>query len=130
MIPKEGKDLSDCGNHHPIALLNFDSKLFTKILDNHLQPFLSLLIHVDQAGFIPHREVRHNALWTLNLIYYATTLNVPFLLLSTNAEKVLESRLELHLGNTLIYCIRPQWIHLFITYDLDQSKWSTVPLLC
>lgn len=34
LIPKEGKDLSQCGNCRPIAILDIDLKLFSKILSN------------------------------------------------------------------------------------------------
>lgn len=32
MIPKVGKDPTDCASYHPISILNLDGKLFAKIL--------------------------------------------------------------------------------------------------
>lgn len=40
VIPKEGKDLTSCGNYWPISLLNLDLKIFTKILANRIQQFI------------------------------------------------------------------------------------------
>lgn len=56
VIPKEGKDLSECGSYRPISLLYVDLKLFTKLLASHIQPQLTQLIHLDQVGFIPSRK--------------------------------------------------------------------------
>ena len=31
LIPKKGKDLSECGNFHPISLIDYDIKLYSKV---------------------------------------------------------------------------------------------------
>lgn len=58
VIPKEGKDPSQCGSYRPISLLNVDLKLFTKLLASPLQSQLSQLANLGQVGFIPSHEAR------------------------------------------------------------------------
>lgn len=53
LIPKPNKDPSLCVSYRPIALLNSDFKIFTKLLLIHLNTLLPSLIHKDQVGFIP-----------------------------------------------------------------------------
>lgn len=57
MIPKPGKKNTLCSNYKPIALLNLDLKRFTKILANRLNKLFPFVIHKDQVGFIPFRQV-------------------------------------------------------------------------
>lgn len=90
LIHKEGKDLSSCGNHRPISLLNIDLKLFTKILATRLAQHLQSLVHLDQVGFIPTSEARDNTIKVLNLLHVATTKGAPCVFLSTDAEKTFD----------------------------------------
>lgn len=90
LIPKEGKDLSRCGNYRPIALLNIDLKLFSKILSNRLISHIPHLIHLDQVGFVLMREARDNTARVFNLIHTIRLTRRPFLLLSTDAEKAFD----------------------------------------
>ena len=48
-------------DHRPIALLNSDYKLFTKILSLRVRPLLSHLVLPAQIGFVPKRSI-HTAL--------------------------------------------------------------------
>ena len=47
--------------HRPIALLNSDYKLFTKILSFPVRPLLSHIVSPAQVGFFPKRSI-HTAL--------------------------------------------------------------------
>ena len=47
------KDRTDISNYRPITLLNTDYKLLTKVLAIQLMEHIAILIHKDQAGFIP-----------------------------------------------------------------------------
>lgn len=71
VIPKDGKDPSKCPSYRPISLLNTDLKLFAKVLYLRLVPHISAIIHLDQVGFVPKREVRDNTVRALNIIHKA-----------------------------------------------------------
>lgn len=60
VIPKPGKDPSILDNYRPIALLNSDYKIFTKILASRLSRIIPKLINRDQVGFVPGRHSGDN----------------------------------------------------------------------
>lgn len=66
VIPKPDKDPSLPDNYRPVALLNSDYKLFTKILANRLSQFLTKLIDRDQVGFVPTRHAGDNTRQTID----------------------------------------------------------------
>jgi len=59
-IRKSG-DGTDPLNYRPIALLNSDYKIFTRILANRLRGHLAKLVHTTQFGFVPGRTI-HEAI--------------------------------------------------------------------
>lgn len=90
VIPKEGKDSSQCMNYRPISLLNNDLKLFAKILASRLRVFLGSLIDGDQTGFIPKREAKDNTIKVLHWIQHARIKRNPLLLVASDAEKAFD----------------------------------------
>uniref|UniRef100_A0A803K2X3 Reverse transcriptase domain-containing protein n=1 Tax=Xenopus tropicalis TaxID=8364 RepID=A0A803K2X3_XENTR len=98
LIPKAGKDNTQCSNYRPIALLNSDLKLFSKILANRLAPLLTKMIHKDQVGFILGCQAGDNTRRTIDLIEIINRKSLPSLLLSLDAEKAFD---------------RLQWPYLF-----------------
>lgn len=77
-------------NYRPISLLNVDLKLFTKKLASRLALELPSLIHYDQVGFIPTREVRDGVTRVLDLLHLAKSKLTPIMLLSIDAEKAFD----------------------------------------
>lgn len=65
VLPKPGKDPSNCGSYRPISLLNIDAKLYAKAIANRLLPLIPQWVSSDQTGFIPEREARDSSLCTL-----------------------------------------------------------------
>lgn len=55
VIPKPDKDPSLCASYSPIALLNSDLKIFTKLLSTRLNT-----IQKDQVSFVPLRQAGDN----------------------------------------------------------------------
>jgi hypothetical protein len=54
---KKGGDQHNALNFRPIALLNSDYKLFTRILATRVSPTLAERIHPNQNGFVPGRTI-------------------------------------------------------------------------
>lgn len=52
LLLKKGKCPESCSPYRPIALLNVDRKLLSKILATCLEDLLPFLIKQDQRGFI------------------------------------------------------------------------------
>lgn len=52
VIPKKGKDPQDPSTYRPIALLNTDLKIFTRLLANRLGTVLPNIVSKDQVGFL------------------------------------------------------------------------------
>ncbi|KAF1336803.1 reverse transcriptase, partial [Globisporangium splendens] len=60
--------------HRPIALLNSDYKVFTRIFATRLRPMMPLLVHAKQAGFVPGRYIT-TVIDTLNAAKAAANSN-------------------------------------------------------
>lgn len=56
VIPKEGKEPTECSSYRPISLLNVDKKLFTSIIAKRLSYILRNTINLDQTGFVKDRK--------------------------------------------------------------------------
>lgn len=69
VVLKKGKPETDPANYRPIALLNFDQKVLTKILASRLAQRISTIIHPDQTGFIPGRFSFCNVRLLLDILY-------------------------------------------------------------
>lgn len=90
VIPKPGKDPSIPYNYSPIALLNSDYKIFTKILVSRLSRLIPKLIHSDQVGFVPGRHAGENTRRTVDLIDLLDKSSRSALVLSLDAQKAFD----------------------------------------
>lgn len=93
LIPKKGKDHSNCANYRPISLLNTDIKMYARILALRLQRYINKLVHPDQTGFMPGRLASDNIRRLLHVIHEARDCPTPAAVLSLDAEKAFD-RLE------------------------------------
>ena len=84
LLYKKGRK-TDPANYRPIALINSDAKIFTKLIANRIKPVMSLLIHPDQSGFVPGRNI-YEALTVINDIWHRRHLS-PIVLLFLDFEK-------------------------------------------
>ena len=57
LIPKPNKDLTDPSSYGPISLLNQNAKIFTAILANRMNKFITKYIKEDKNGFLKGRQM-------------------------------------------------------------------------
>jgi len=90
LILKKGKEETDPSSYRPIALLNSDLKIFTKILANRLNKCITKIIHSDQTGFIPGRFSFFNVRRLMNILYSKHDSLSNVAILSLDAEKAFD----------------------------------------
>uniref|UniRef100_A0A3B1IMJ8 Reverse transcriptase domain-containing protein n=1 Tax=Astyanax mexicanus TaxID=7994 RepID=A0A3B1IMJ8_ASTMX len=91
VIPKTGKDITDCGSYRPISVLNIDYRLFASILAIRLEDIIPDLIDTDQTGFVKNRHTQDNVRRTLYLIEHMKNSHTDSLVLSLDAEEAFDS---------------------------------------
>ncbi|KAG0739794.1 hypothetical protein G6F16_011736 [Rhizopus arrhizus] len=62
LLPKKG-DLTDLKNWRPIALINCDAKIFSRLLTHRMAPLMKRLINPFQKGFIQDRFIGENGMY-------------------------------------------------------------------
>ncbi len=102
LILKNGKSPDMCSSYRPIALLNVDRKLLSKILAMRLENILPKIIGTDQTGFIRGRNSSDNIRRLLNMIYTLKVKSIDGLVLPLDAEKAFD---------------RIEWSYLFFVLD-------------
>ncbi|XP_053545468.1 zinc finger protein 675-like [Bombina bombina] len=110
LIHKKGKPLDDMGSYRPISLLNNDYKLLMNIIAERLKKVMGDIIHPDQTGFMPGRNVARNIRRVLLTIehYHNKFHNtrkyseVDHALLTIDAEKAFDSIIWDHLTTSLL----------------------------
>uniref|UniRef100_A0A670K2J7 Reverse transcriptase domain-containing protein n=1 Tax=Podarcis muralis TaxID=64176 RepID=A0A670K2J7_PODMU len=91
-IPKQDSDLTQVKNYRPISLLNNDYKLFASILAKRMKKLLQEVIHKDQAGFLPGRQMKDNIRNIINILEYLTARNEKqAMLIFVGAEKAFDN---------------------------------------
>ena len=68
LLEKKGKDNSKIKNWRPVALLNTDYKIFTKVLARRLEKNIPSIIHADQSGFVKNRFIGESVRFTQDII--------------------------------------------------------------
>ncbi|KAG0971671.1 hypothetical protein G6F29_013981 [Rhizopus arrhizus] len=63
LLPKKG-DLTDLKNWRPIALINCDAKIFSRLLTHRMAPLMKRLINPFQKGFIQDRFIGENGMYS------------------------------------------------------------------
>lgn len=105
VIPKPGKDPSIPDNYRPIALLNSDYKIFTKILASRLSRLMPKLINREQMGFVPSKNAGDNTHRTIDLIDLLDRSSRSPLIVSLAAR---------HKGNFLL----EYFLSIYVIYNL------------
>lgn len=90
LILKKGKCPDSCRSDRPIALLNVDWKLLSKILASRLEYLLPVLVKEDQTGFTKGWNSATNVRCLLNAILALKQTSINGLVLSLDAEKAFD----------------------------------------
>ena len=90
LLLKKGKEDLDPASYRPIALLNFDQKVLTKVMSIRLGNHISKIIHTDQTGFIPGRFSFANTRLLFNILYSDKIKNKEAAIISLDAQKAFD----------------------------------------
>ena len=93
-IYKKG-DIEDITNWRPISLLNYDYKIFTKILATKMQPSLNDIIGTEQTAAIKGRTIIENLQLNRDIISYANLNNLEASIITLDQEKAFD-RVDRH----------------------------------
>ena len=93
-IYKKG-DIEDITNWRPISLLNYDYKIFTKILATKMQPSLNDIIGTEQTAAIRGRTIIENLQLNRDIISYANLNNLEASIITLDQEKAFD-RVDRH----------------------------------
>lgn len=88
---KPGKDAVDKTAYRPLSMLTSDYKILSWILANRLIPYMTQLVHRDQAGFIPTRNTATNVRRLLCILGESHGLCPSVAILSVDIEKSFDS---------------------------------------
>ena len=89
LLYKKG-DRTDIRNWRPVTLLNFDSKLFSKVLALRMSRVLEGVIHPDQTCAVPGRKITDSLVLIRDTICYARDRKVPLIVLNLDFEKAFD----------------------------------------
>lgn len=91
LIPKQGTDNLLINNYRPITLLNNEYKLYANILAERSKKVFQMMIHNDQAGFLPGRHIYSNTRNIINLLAYLDLrIEKKAVLMAIDAEKAFD----------------------------------------
>lgn len=100
-IYKLKKDKRNIANYRPITLLNSDYKLMTRALAMRVARVADALIHTDQAGFVPGRQIFAQIRLTQLMIDYAEAEEVNGMIVALDQEKAYDRIDHTYLWATL-----------------------------
>lgn len=91
VLLKPGKDPLECSSYHPIALLNMDLKMLTKVLATRLAGVLSTVVDIEQTGFLPGMSTDTNLRRLFTHLQLDTSGSPAKVVVSIDIEKTFES---------------------------------------
>lgn len=101
LIPKKDRDPLDMASYRPISLLQMETKILSKVLANRLRKHIASLIHPDQTGFVPGRQIYFNLRRLFNIIY--SKQKEESVVIALDAEKAFDYLEREYMFTTLKY---------------------------
>ena len=101
LIPKDEQESPPPQAFRPISLLNTDYKIFAKILAERLKNCISEVIHEDQTGFMPGRQMKDNIRHVINVLQKVKNMKTKAATIFLDAEKAFDNVSWLFLKKTL-----------------------------
>ena len=95
------KDRRKISNYRPITILNTDYKIFTRALASRLATCAPALIHPDQAGFVPSRQIFDHIRLSQFMIHYAEAEEINGAIVALDQEKAYDRVDHEYLWRTL-----------------------------
>ena len=90
LLPKRGRDILLVKNYRPICLLCCDYKIISKVISHRIKGVLDGLIHLDQSGFVPGRNIATNIRKANDVIDHVTRKNISAVLISVDFTKAFD----------------------------------------
>lgn len=100
LLPKPGKDLLTCSSYRPIALLNQDLNILTKIFATRLSQVITTLVDIDQTGFMPQISTDTNLSRLFTHLQIDHDKSGTRVVVSLDMAKAFDSGLEIYAGGT------------------------------
>ena len=91
LLEKKGKDRLKIDNWRPITLLGVDYKILTKCLGERLKKILPDLVHPDQNGFVPGRNIFYSTHTIRDLLFYCEKENIDMIRFCVDYTKAFDS---------------------------------------
>lgn len=88
-------EIEDITNGQPVSLLNYDYKIFTKVIANRIQSSLEDIIGSEQTAAVRERTIIENLLLNRDIIAYANLNNLEASIITLDQEKVFD-RVDRH----------------------------------
>lgn len=83
-------DKADLKNWRPITLLNFDCKVFSKLISRRMSQVLEDVIHPDKACAVPGRKITDSLILIRDAICFARDRNIRLVVLNLDFEKAFD----------------------------------------
>ena len=91
LVPKEDSNLLSLSNWRPIALLNLDYKIASKVIAKRMEKVLSVLINPDQTGFVKGRYMGQNTRLIIDILEQTKLQSIPGILLQLDFCKAFDT---------------------------------------
>ena len=91
LLPKQGKDKFYIENWRPLTLLSVGYKLISGVIAKRINDCLETIIHIDQNGFVPKRNIADSLRNTQDIIEYTKLKKRTGMLLLVDFKKAFDS---------------------------------------